>query len=130
MFQNIQNEWAKGALNDIENLTEERIDEVLNEFLKDLKEGSLEAKGWPQFFAAYVVSKAAMNAYTRFLAKKYPGIRINCVCPGSVKTDLNHNTGVLTVEEGAESPVRVALLADDEPSGLFFVRKEVSSFEE
>ncbi|KAK6162365.1 hypothetical protein DH2020_002206 [Rehmannia glutinosa] len=129
-LKNIPSEWAKEILNDAENLTEERIDEVLNVFLKDFKEGSLEAKGWPLHVSAYVVSKASMNAYTRFLAKKYPGFRINCVCPGYVKTDITYNTGVLTVEEGAESPVRLALLPDDGPSGLFFVRKEVSSFEE
>ncbi|KAL0428909.1 UNVERIFIED_CONTAM: (+)-neomenthol dehydrogenase [Sesamum radiatum] len=129
-LKHIPNEWAKGVLNDAENLTEERIDQVLNEFLKDFKEGSLEAKGWPAYFSAYILSKAAMNAYTRILAKKYPNFRINCVCPGYVKTDINFNTGYLTPEEGGESPVRLALLPDDGPSGQFFVRKEVSSFEE
>lgn len=101
---------------------------MVNAFLKDFKEGLLEAKGWPQYFAAYVVSKAALNAYTRLLAKKYPSFRINCVCPGYVKTDINHNTGYLSAEEGAESAVKLALVADDGPSGMFFVRKEVSSF--
>ncbi|KAL0464762.1 UNVERIFIED_CONTAM: (+)-neomenthol dehydrogenase [Sesamum latifolium] len=129
-LKHLPNEWAKGVLNDAENLTEERIDQVLNEFLKDFKEGSLEAKGWPAYFSAYILSKAAMNAYTRILAKKYPNFRINCVCPGYVKTDINFNTGYLTPEEGGESPVRLALLPDDGPSGQFFVRKEVSSFEE
>lgn len=126
MFQYIPNEWAKGVLNDFGNLTEDRVDEVVNEFLKDFKEGSRKAKGWP---SAYAVSKAAINAYTRVLAKKHPKFRINSVCPGFVKTDGNFNTGHLTVEEGAESPVRLALLPDDGSSGLFFVRNEVSSFE-
>ncbi|KAL9176138.1 hypothetical protein ABFS82_02G159500 [Erythranthe guttata] len=126
----IPSEWAKGVLNDIENLTEERIDEVINVFLKDFKEGCLEDKGWPEIFAAYVISKAAMNSGTRILAKKYPSFRINCVCPGYVKTDINYNSGVLTVEEGAEGPVKLALLPDDGPSGMFFLQKEVSSFVE
>ncbi|KAL0464760.1 UNVERIFIED_CONTAM: (+)-neomenthol dehydrogenase [Sesamum latifolium] len=130
LFPELINEWAKGVLNDAENLTEERIDQVLNEFLKDFKEGSLEAKGWSKYFGAYIVSKAAMNAYTRILAKKYPSLRINSVCPGFVKTDINFNTGYLSVEEGAESLVRLALLPDDGPSGLFFIRKEVSSVDE
>ena len=128
LFQNIPNEWAKGVLSDAENLTEETVIEVLNQFLKDFKEGLLEAKSWPTFFSAYRVSKAALNAYTRLLAKKYPTFCINCVCPGYVKTDINYNSGILTVEEGAESPVRLALLPDGGPSGLFFVRKEVSDF--
>ncbi|CAI9765228.1 unnamed protein product [Fraxinus pennsylvanica] len=129
-LKNIPNEWAKTVLNDAESLTEESIDQVLNEFLKDFKEDSLENKGWPRFLGAYMLSKAAMNAYTRILAKKHPNFQVNCVCPGFVKTDINYNTGILTVEEGAESPVRLALLPDDGPSGLFFVKKEVSSFVE
>ena len=128
LFQNINNEWAKAVLSDAESLTEERIDEVLDQFLKDFKEGLLEAKSWPHFLSAYTVSKAALNAYTKILARKYPTLCINCVCPGFVKTDINYNIGILTVEEGAESPVRLALLPDGGPSGQFFIEKEVSEF--
>ena len=42
---------------DAESLTKERLDEILSEFLKDFKEGSLEAKGWPTYAFAYIVSK-------------------------------------------------------------------------
>lgn len=103
---------------------------MVNEFLRDFKGGVLEAKGWPKHMAAYIVSKAAMNAYTRLLAKKYPSFRVNSVCPGYVRTDMNYNTGVFTVEEGAECAVMAALLPDNGPSGCFIVRKQVSSFEE
>ncbi|KAG6663450.1 short-chain dehydrogenase/reductase 2b-like isoform X2 [Carya illinoinensis] len=124
---NIPNERSRGVFGDFENLTEEKLDEIVKEFLKDFKEGSLEAKGWPTFLSAYTISKVAMNAYTRILAQKYPSFCINCVCPGYVKTDINGNTGILPVEEGAASPVRLALLPDGSPSGMFFVRQEVSS---
>lgn len=120
------NTWAKGILSDVDNLTEEKVDEVLNEYLKDFKAGAHEAKGWP---LAYTISKASLNAYTRILAKKLPSFKVNCVCPGFVKTDMGHNIGLLTPEQGAESPVRLALLPDDGPSGLFFSQKEASSFE-
>ncbi|KAF7138093.1 hypothetical protein RHSIM_Rhsim07G0018600 [Rhododendron simsii] len=123
-----QSERVKGLLNDAETLTEDKIDELLNEFLKDFKENSLENKGWPAFSSAYIVSKAAMNAYTRILAKNYPTCLINCVCPGYVKTDMNNYSGIFSVEEGAEHPVRLAMLPDDGPSGVFFVLKEVASF--
>ncbi|KAL7258897.1 hypothetical protein ACSBR1_004912 [Camellia fascicularis] len=128
-LKNIPNEWAKEVLNDAETLTEERVDEVLNEFLKDFKEDSLETKGWPTMLSAYTLSKAAMNAYTRILAKKYPTFCINCVCPGFVKTDINHNTGILSTKQGAECPVKLALLPNDRPSGLFFSHNKPSSFE-
>ncbi|KAG4937154.1 hypothetical protein JHK85_052073 [Glycine max] len=127
-LEKIPNAWARGALSDAESLTEEKVDEVLNQFLKDFKEGSLETKGWPHAFSAYIVSKAALTAYTRILAKKYPSFCINAVCPGFVKTDLNYNTGYLSVDEGAESVVRLALLPNGGPSGLFFSRSEVAPF--
>jgi len=127
-LKNIPSELVKGVLNDAETLTEDKVDELLNEFLEDFKEKSLETKGWPAFSSAYIVSKAAMNANTRILAKTYPTFRINCVCPGYVKTDINNNTGIYSVEEGAEHPVRLALLPDDGPTGVFFVQKEASSF--
>ncbi|CAL0315102.1 unnamed protein product [Lupinus luteus] len=105
MLQYVSNEWSRGVLSDADNLTEERVDEVLKGFLKDFKEGLLEIKGWPKTLSAYIVSKAAMNAYTRILAKKYPNICTNAVCPGYVKTDITCNTGLSTVEEGAAYPV-------------------------
>lgn len=77
--QRIPNEWAKGVLSDAENLTEERVDEVLSEFLNDFKVDMLETKGWPTSLSAYILSKAALNAYTRIVAKKYPNFGVNCV---------------------------------------------------
>ncbi|GFZ06775.1 NAD(P)-binding Rossmann-fold superfamily protein [Actinidia rufa] len=107
----------------------ERVDEVLNKFLKDFQANSIETGGWPTVLSAYTVSKAAMNAYARIAAKKYPNFRVNCVCPGFVKTDLNNKIGILSVEEGVLCPVRLALLPHDGPSGLFFIQNKESSFE-
>nr|POE54803.1 (+)-neomenthol dehydrogenase [Quercus suber] len=123
----IPNELARGVFTDPKNLTEENVEEVLSEFLKDFKEGSLETKGWGHS-SAYVLSKAALNAYTKILANRYPSFCINCVCPGLVKTDINWNTSKVPVEEGAAHPVRLALLPKGGPSGLFFVQQEVSPF--
>lgn len=129
LMQFMPNGWAKGVLSDVESLTEEKLNEVLNQFLEDFKESLLETKGWPTTTSpAYRVSKAALNAYTRILAKKYPSFCINAVCPGYVKTDLNYHTGYLTVDEGGESVVRVALLPNGGPSGLFFSQNEVAPF--
>nr|GMD81948.1 (+)-neomenthol dehydrogenase-like [Ipomoea batatas] len=106
----------------------ERVDEVVNQFLKNCEEGIAEAKGWARYLPAYKVSKAAMNAYTRILAQKYPNFRINCVCPGYVKTDMTINNEMLTPMEGAESIVKLALLPNDGPSGLFFSRTNIMAF--
>jgi NAD(P)-dependent dehydrogenase (short-subunit alcohol dehydrogenase family) len=50
---------------------------------------------------AYPASKAALSMLTVQYAKALPHIRINAVDPGFTKTDLNHNTGTQTVEQGA-----------------------------
>ncbi|WRX08172.1 hypothetical protein QQP08_000659 [Theobroma cacao] len=49
VLQLLSNEWAKGVLSDVESLTEERVEEVLNEFLKDFKEGRMKSDGWPTY---------------------------------------------------------------------------------
>jgi NAD(P)-dependent dehydrogenase (short-subunit alcohol dehydrogenase family) len=51
---------------------------------------------------AYPASKAAVNMITVQFAKAFPNMRINAVEPGFTKTDLNGNTGIQTVEQGAE----------------------------
>ncbi|CAH1416353.1 unnamed protein product [Lactuca virosa] len=128
ILKNLENEWAKGILSDVENLTEEKIDEVLNQYLNDFKEGLLETKGLPTTLSAYMISKIAMNGYTRILANKYTSFCINCVCPGYVKTYINYNNGILSTEEGAKTPVKVALFLDGGPSGCFFDRDGILSF--
>ena len=128
LFQFISNENARKELEDIDGLIEEKVDKVVDGFLEDAKENLIETNGWPANFSAYIVSKAALNAYTRILARKYPKIAINSVHPGYVSTDINHNTGVLTTEEGAKGPVMLALMPGGGPSGLFFDKTEVSTF--
>ncbi|KAK3434396.1 hypothetical protein EUGRSUZ_D01880, partial [Eucalyptus grandis] len=115
----IPDENIKEELNDIDSLAEEKVDSLVARFLKDMKENAVETGGWPILLSAYIVSKVALNAYTRVMATKYPGIAINAVHPGYIKTDLSHNIGS-PVEEGARGPVTVALMPKDGPSGVFF----------
>lgn len=118
----------KKTLSNVEDLTEEKVDDVVNKFLKDFEEGSLEKQGWPTHISAYIVSKACLNAYTRILAIQNPNILVNCVCPGFIKTDMTCNNGLFTTVEGAKHPVRLALLPNDGPSGCFFSQHELSTF--
>ncbi|NEB77776.1 SDR family NAD(P)-dependent oxidoreductase [Streptomyces sp. SID14478] len=76
------------------------------------------AHGYPGI--AYPASKTAVNMLTVQYAKAFPEIRINSVEPGFTKTDLNGNTGVQTVEEGAEIIVRMAQIGPDGPTGGYF----------
>ncbi|TKW03861.1 hypothetical protein SEVIR_7G070200v4 [Setaria viridis] len=113
-------EELKHELNDVDTLTEERLDEVLDAFMKDFTAGAAEANGWPVAFSAYKVTKAAVNAYTRILARRHLDLRVNCAHPGFVKTDMNKLAGLLTPEEGARNVVKVALLPAGGPTGKYF----------
>ncbi|KAD3641589.1 hypothetical protein E3N88_30813 [Mikania micrantha] len=122
------NEELKQELFDIENLTENRIDEIIQWFLRDFKAGKLRENGWPLTASAYKLSKATLNAYTRLMARNFQDILVNAVHPGYVKTDMTSNTGFYNVEEGAKGPVMAALLLDGGPSGAYFDRTEIAPF--
>ncbi|PWA97034.1 glucose/ribitol dehydrogenase [Artemisia annua] len=123
------NDKVKEELQAIETLTEERIDEIIQRFLLDFKNGKLKENGWPLTVSAYKVSKATLNAYTRLLARKYRNIIVNCVHPGYVLTNMTIKTGFITAEQGAKGPVKAALLLDDGPSGVYFYETEIAPFE-
>jgi NAD(P)-dependent dehydrogenase (short-subunit alcohol dehydrogenase family) len=69
---------------------------------------------------AYPASKAAVNMITVQYAKAFPDMRINAVEPGFTKTDLNGNTGIQTVQQGAQIIVRMAQAGHDGPTGGYF----------
>lgn len=71
---------------------------------------------------AYGSSKAALNMITLRLANELTsaGIKVNAADPGFTATDMNQHRGTRTVEEGAATPVRLALLPDDGPTGGVF----------
>jgi NAD(P)-dependent dehydrogenase (short-subunit alcohol dehydrogenase family) len=73
-------------------------------------------------YPSYRVSKAALNAVTLMLADalKHDGVLVNSCCPGWIKTDMGGANAPGTVEEGADTPVWLATLPDDGPSGGFY----------
>jgi (+)-neomenthol dehydrogenase len=127
-MQYLRNEEVKHELDDIEGLTEERLDELLSTFLRDFEAGALKSRGWPTEFAAYKVAKAALNSYSRVLARRHPELRVNCAHPGYVKTDMTRQTGLLTPAQGAANVVKVALLPEGGPTGAFFALGKEAPF--
>uniref|UniRef100_J3LF74 Salutaridine reductase n=1 Tax=Oryza brachyantha TaxID=4533 RepID=J3LF74_ORYBR len=124
----ISNEGVIKVLSDIDNLSDEKLKDVSGMFLKDFKDGNLEANGWQPVTSAYAVSKTLVNAYSRLLAKKHPLLEVCCVNPGFVKTDMNYGMGLISAEEGAKAPVRLALQELRGHSCLYFEQCEIAEF--
>ncbi|KAI3932249.1 hypothetical protein MKW98_024969 [Papaver atlanticum] len=127
-LKRIPNEQLRRELADLKNLTEEKVDKMVENFLHDLKQVMLEENGWPLMLPSYSISKVAVNAYTRVLAKRHPNMFINCVHPGYVNTDINWHTGTMNVEDGAKGPVMLALLSDGEFTGCYFDQTRMAEF--
>jgi NAD(P)-dependent dehydrogenase (short-subunit alcohol dehydrogenase family) len=73
-------------------------------------------------YLAYNSSKTAVNAITVQFAHELRDtpIKINAADPGYVATDMTRHQGVRSVEQGAATPVRLAMLPPDGPTGGFF----------
>lgn len=121
-------------LEDLNTLSEELIDRMVTTFLEQVKEGNWESSGWPQMFTDYSVSKLAVNAYTRLMAKTLSTrpegqkIYMNCYCPGWVKTAMTGWAGNISAEEGADTGVWIALLPDQSVTGKFFAERREINF--
>lgn len=130
-LQFFSGEELRQELSSVDTLTTQRLDELSALFLEDYRSGRLEPRGWPtdRVYAAYQASKALVSAYTRVLARDNPALRVNCVHPGYVQTEMNRNTGDLTAAEGARVSVAVAL-ADQQAgvTGAYFDRTQIASF--
>lgn len=75
---------------------------------------------------AYRSSKSALNAATRVFSAETAGsgILVNTCHPGWVQTDMGGPNASLTIAEGADTPVWLATLPDDGPTGAFFADRE------
>ena len=109
-------------------LTEAELVTLMDQFVKDVADGKHKERGWPN--TAYGVSKVGMTALTKIHARevaKLEGkdILVNACCPGWVRTDMAGYNASLSPDEGAETPVFLALLPPSSPNGEFWKNKTV-----
>ena len=79
-------------------------------------------KYYPFKAAAYMASKAALNAHTIALAYdlRETNFKVNSVDPGYTATDFNHHSGPGTIEDAAARVVKAAVLEANGLTGQFF----------
>jgi carbonyl reductase 1 len=98
------------------NLDRDSLCALVEQFVANVEAGRHTERGWPT--TAYGVSKAAVNALTRILAREHPRLRVNAVCPGWVRTDMGGPSATRSIEEGAASIAWAT--GHDVPTGGFF----------
>ncbi|KAM3387928.1 hypothetical protein ACQJBY_010628 [Aegilops geniculata] len=125
LLNKVRNPSLRRLLLDEETLTEDKIEAMVSQFLAQVKDGTWAEHGWPKVWTDYAVSKLALNAYTRVLARRLQSggerVSVNCFCPGFTRTDMTKGWGKRTAEEVADFGARLALLPPGElPTGTFF----------
>ncbi|KAK7491169.1 hypothetical protein BaRGS_00017606 [Batillaria attramentaria] len=115
------------------NLTMDGLKQLMTEFVNLAKEGKHEAAGWPS--SAYGVSKIGVTVMSfiqqrQFDAEKREDIIVNACCPGYVNTDMSSHKGHKTIDQGAETPVMLALIPPNasSPRGQFLSEKKVAQW--
>lgn len=112
-------------------ITEDELVKLMQQFVDDAKNGAHTQQGWPS--SAYGVTKLGVTVlsmiHARRLSKERAAdkILLNACCPGWVKTDMAGPNAPGTAEEGAVTPVYLALLPEgaEGPHGQYVSDKTV-----
>jgi 3-oxoacyl-[acyl-carrier protein] reductase len=79
----------------------------------------------------YSAAKGAVIAFTKALAKEVgpSDIRVNCVCPGVIDTDMNAHLSVADVNDIVDSiPLERLGRAEDVAEAVYFLASEIASY--
>lgn len=111
--------------------TVEDLNKYMNKFVEAAKKELHTQEGWPS--TAYGVSKIGVTLLSRIQQAMIDAdttrndIIINACCPGYVDTDMTSHKGTKTIDQGADTPLYLALLPANcgEPRGKFVSERQV-----
>lgn len=107
-----------------------QMTDLMESFYQAVKSGKHTSEGWPS--NAYAVSKAGVAGFTKVIAqneaRKGSKVLINSCCPGYVRTDMTGGKGRKSPDQGAQTPVLLALGDLGGRSGEFWESQEVSQW--
>ncbi|XP_028279921.1 carbonyl reductase [NADPH] 1-like [Parambassis ranga] len=114
-----------------EEITEDELVGLMQTFVNKAKKGEHTQEGWAD--TAYGVSKMGLTTLSMVLARRLSkerpndGILLNACSPGWVRTDMAGSKATKSPDEGAVTPVYLALLPPGAtgPHGKFVSDKEV-----
>ncbi|XP_046974062.1 carbonyl reductase [NADPH] 3-like [Vanessa cardui] len=100
------------------NLTIPELSDLMRQYVDAAKQGT-HASEWGN--SSYNVSKVGLTALTKIQQRLLndKDIKVNAVHPGYVDTDMTSHSGPLTIDEGAQAPLFLALDADDSVRGEY-----------
>jgi carbonyl reductase 1 len=108
----------------------DEISQLMEDFTTAVQKNTLKGE-WPG--AAYAVSKAGVIGVTKCLAlenaKSGSKVLINSCCPGWVRTDMTKGGGSKSPDEGARTPVLLALGEIRGANGEFWKDERVTNWE-
>ncbi|XP_077283701.1 carbonyl reductase [NADPH] 1-like [Arctopsyche grandis] len=101
------------------NLTVDELTRLMDDFIRSIRSGNNIKDGWGD--DPYKISKVAIAALTFIQQRELinTNVKVNCINPGYVNTDMTRHMGVLTPDQGAEVAVYVALDAPNSLKGSF-----------
>lgn len=115
------------------NLTMDDLKQLMKEFVGLAREEKHQAAGWPN--TAYGTSKIGVTVMSfiqqrQLDAQNKEDIIVNACCPGFVATDMSSFKGHKTIDEGAETPVMLAVIPPNakSPRGEFLSEKTVQKW--
>lgn len=117
----LQTQFATGTVQEIK--------ELVKQFEQCHNDGTLTKYRWNSKPSSYGISKLALIAATKSLAREYHStiISINSCCPGYCKTDMTRQMGTRPPEDGSQNAVISAIMANP-PSGEFYSNYKISTW--